>query len=176
MYVKNQIAIIGDESFPQHRSTAEADEFPGDLGACHGDHLHRQREAAQLGDLLGGVADADEFLCHRGDDFLAGLGSAATLDHGEGGVDFVSTVDIHRQFFHVVHVEQGNAVSGQASCGDFRGGDGTGDAVFHGGQPVDEEIGCGAGADADDGAFDHVIERTQCGLLLEFVLSHDFAA
>ena len=60
----------------------------------------------------------------------------------------------------------------QASGGHFGGGYGTDDPVFHAGEPVDEEVGRRAGADADDAAFDHVVQRPQRRLLFEFVLGH----
>ena len=143
------------------------------MGASHGDDLDRQREAAEYRNELARIDDADEFLRDRSDDLLARERAAAALDHVHFAADLVGAIDVDRQVIHLVEIENLDAVAFEALAGVFGAGDGTDDAVLHAGQRVDEQARRRAGADADDLAFDHVIERGMRDGFLEFVLGHD---
>jgi hypothetical protein len=88
-------------------------------------------------------------------------------------VDFIGAVDVHRHFRHVVQVEHFDAMAAQAGCGGFRRRHGALDLVLDLGQFVDEEVGGGAGAHADDLVFHHIGNGGTGYGLFQFVLGHD---
>jgi len=172
VYVEDQVAVVGDEALPQHGTPAQTLKFAAHLDTGHGDDFDGQRKTSQLRHLLAGITDAHEALRHGSHDLLAGLGAAAALDHGQRAVDLVGAVDIDRDVGDVVQVQQADAMCGEPLGGGFGRGHRADDALLAGCQAVDEEIGGGARADADDGAVLHVVEGLQRGQLLEFILGH----
>ena len=60
VHVEDAIAVICGDAFTQYGLAAECDDLPRHIGACHRDHLDRQREAAQHIDQFAVVHDADE--------------------------------------------------------------------------------------------------------------------
>ena len=60
---------------------------------AEGDHLDRQGEGAEMGDLLGGVGDHDHLVRGGRDDLFAQMRPAAPLDEVQVGVEFIGPVD-----------------------------------------------------------------------------------
>ena len=58
--VEDHVAVVGGEALAPRRLPAQPHELARDVAARHRDHLDRQRKAAQHGDQLRLVADADE--------------------------------------------------------------------------------------------------------------------
>ncbi len=172
-HVQDVVAVVGDHPFTPDRVAAQLSDLAGHVFAGHGDHFHRQREGAEHVDRLGVVDDADELVGHGGDDLLAGEGCAAALDHVAGAVDFVGTVHVDGEGVDLVEVIHCDAEALEA----FGGGHGAGyrplDLVLHGRQCIDEVVDGRAGAYPDDGAGNHILERSPTGRLLHFILSHD---
>ncbi|MNJ60612.1 hypothetical protein D3C77_563570 [compost metagenome] len=160
-----------------HRIAAQADQLAGDMAARHGNHFHRQREAAEYRHALAGVGDAHERLGHRGDDFFPGQRGAAALDQFQAVIGFVGAVDVELQFADRIQVVDRNAMVFQALGGGFRAGHGAVEVLLVTGQGIDEEVGGGAGPHADDaGALQVREDVVDGGLghgLLELVLIHD---
>ena len=157
--VEHHVAVVGLEVLAQLRVGAALQHLAADVAARHRDHLDRQRELAQHRHQLRGVADADELPRHRGDDLLARERAAAALDHVQVLGDLVGAVDVHRQLVDAVQVEDADAVLLQPLGARFRGGHRAFDAALDGGERVDEEVHRRAGADADHGVLDDVLER-----------------
>lgn len=61
----------------------------------------------------------------------------------------------------------------ESVCGGIGAGYGTLDAVFQGGQTVNEEVGGGAGPHADDFAFRYKAERRLGDLFFQRILVHE---
>ena len=76
--------------------------------------------------------------------------AAAALDHVQAGIDFIGAIDIDRDVFDVVEVEDRDAMPFEALAGRFRTGDGALVLVLERGQRIDEKIGRRAGTNADD--------------------------
>ena len=118
------IAVVRDERsivfHTQHGTTAQRIELAGDETVCHRDDFDREREAAEHGDLLGFVRDADETVGCRSDDFFASQRTAATLDHGAGAGNFVGAVNINRNGIDFVKVKHTDAVRLEPLCRGFR--------------------------------------------------------
>jgi hypothetical protein len=177
-HVQDVAAVVGDEGLvgagleAQLGLAAQRGQLARHGVARHRQHFHRQRELAHHFDQLGAVGDADEFLRYGGDDLFARQCRAAALDHGALLGDLVGAIDVDGDFGHVVQVQHGDAVAGQARGSRFGRRYGAFDAVLDLGQFVDEEVGRGAGADADDVTF-HVGDGGAGNGLFQFVLSHD---
>src|SRR5690606_9707001 len=113
--VQHPVAVVGGHALPPHGLAAGAGEdFAGDQAAGHGDHLDREREAAEDVDLLGRIDDADEGLAGLGDDLLPRQRGAAALDQAPVRVALVGAVDVQRQRADGVQVEDVDAVGFQA--------------------------------------------------------------
>ncbi len=118
------------------------------------------------------VCDANELFRHRGDDFLARERAAPALYHSEMLGDLVGPVHIDWQLVDAIEVVQPNAVALQPLSGSVRARHRAGDPAFDFRQLLDEEIGGGTGADADDSVVLHIFDRLARDGLLELVLSH----
>ena len=126
--------------------------------------------------LVEQLGDADEGLGHRGDDFFAGQRGAATLDQVQALVALVGAVDIELQLGGAIEVVHRNAMTLQARGGGFGAGDGAIEVHLVLGQCVDEEVGGGAGADADDAlaveARENVVDGGLGHGLFQLILVH----
>ncbi len=167
------VAVVGDHPFTPDRVAAKLSDFAGHVFAGHGDHFDRQREGAQHIDCLGVVDDADELIGHGGDDLLAGQGRATALDHVTGGVDLVGAIHVDGEGVDLVEIKHRDAKALETLGGGHGAGDGSLDLVLHGRQRVDKVVDGRASAYPDDGAGNHILERSPTGRLLHFILSHD---
>ena len=82
---------------------------------------------------------------------FSGQGRAPALDHVQVSVHFVGTVDVERHRAHGVELEHLDAVAAQPLGAGLGAGHGAGEVVAQLGQAVDEEVGGGAGTDAEHG-------------------------
>ena len=85
-------------------------------------------------------------------------------------IDLVGAVDVDRKCFNVVEVEERNAGSGEPPGAALGTRDRSSDFAADGRQFVDEEIGGRAGADTDDLAARHMVDRGARDRALQFVL------
>ena len=99
------------------------------------------------------------FFTGLGDDFFAGQRAAAALDEVQVAGGFVGAVHVHGQRAHLVQVKHGNAVGAQSRGAGFGTGHAAVNFALDAGQPVNEKIRGGAGADADHVAHFNVGER-----------------
>lgn len=104
------------------------------------------REVAQGFDQLGFIHDADKLLGLGCDDLLARECSATALDHESLAVDFVRAVDVDRQAFNGIGIENRDAQRLQALRANHGAGHHTLDLVLHGGQCINELVDRGASA------------------------------
>ena len=176
MHVENHVTVIGDHAVAVHRVAAELDDLPGHMAAGHGNDLHRQRKLAEGGYQLALIGNADEGAGYRRDDLFPGQGRATALDQLQMLVGLIGTIHIEIQSGHAVQVVDRNAVLLQAFGGGLGAGDRAIEVALVSGQSINEMVGGGAGADADDApVFQLRQQNIHCGLgncLLEFVLGH----
>ena len=166
------VAVVGGESHPPGRLTAQQHQLPRDVASRHRDDLDRQREPAQHADELGRVGDAHEPARNGGDDLLARERAAAALDHRPVLGNLVGAVDVHRQVRDVVQFLDEDAVALQAFGGLDRTRHRTLDPVPDLRQFVDEEVCRRAGAHAYDRVVLDVLHRLAGDRLLLLVLRH----
>ena len=176
MHVENDVAVVGQHAFAVHRVAAQFHQLARHMTARHRNDFHRQREGAQHRYQLAGVGDADEGLGHGGDDLLAGQCGAAALDQVQAFVALVGAVDVELQLGGAVEVVDRYAMALQACCGGFGAGDGAIEVHLVLGQCVDEEVGGGAGADANDAlaveARENVVDGGLGHGLFQLILVH----
>ena len=176
VHVEDDIAVVGQHAFAVDRIAAELHQLAGDVAASHRDDLHRQRELAEDGYQLAGIGDADEGLGHRGDDLLAGQRGTAALDQLQALVAFVGAVDVELQLADRVQLVDRDAMFLQALGGGLRTGHCAVELGLVAGQGIDEEVGGGACADADDALAvevrKNVVDGGLCHCLLELILVH----
>src|SRR5450755_195939 len=79
--VENDVAVVGDEIFPELRTSAELDQLVRGEAAGHGYYLDGQRKVAQHADQLRLIDNAYKLGRHRRDDLLTGQCAATALDH-----------------------------------------------------------------------------------------------
>ena len=79
--VEYLIAVVGNHTFAVDRVGTQLDQFPSDIGACHGDDFYRQRKGAKPIDPLRCVGDADEAFSAGGHDLFPGKCRTTALDH-----------------------------------------------------------------------------------------------
>src|SRR3569623_1130447 len=171
-HVEDEIAVVGGEALTQYGLAAELYEFARDVAARHGDHLDGQWKGAEHVHEFGFVGDADEFLGDRRHDLLARECAAAALDEMEILGGLVGAVHIEGHVVDVVEVEHGYAVLLETLGRGIRACHGTVDLVLNRRQRIEEKVGGGAAADADDGAGLFVLQRRIRRGLFEGVLGH----
>src|SRR2546421_2523960 len=172
--IEDDVAIVGNEVRAQLRVTAELDQLLRGEAAGHGNHFDRQRKVAQHADQLRLVDDADEFLCHRGDDLFPRQRAAAALDHRAVLGHLVGAVDVDGQHVDRGELEHGDAVTLQPLCRLDRARHRTLDAMLDLRQLVDEKVSRRAAAHADVGIVDDVPDRFAGDEMFLLVLGHDF--
>ena len=175
-HVKDDIAVVGDDTFAVNRVAAQFDQLAGHVATGHRDHFDRQRERTQHWHQLAGVGDADESLGNGGHDLLAGQGCATALDQVQVLVALVGAVHVELQVADGVEFIHRNSVALEACGGGFGAGDGAVERAFVLGQCVDEAVGRGAGADPHDALViqfweDEIDSRLGDGLF-ELILGH----
>ena len=115
--------------------------------ARHRNDFDRQGKAAQRGHQFGGIYDTHEGSGARGDDLLAGQGSAAAFDELTGRVGLIRAIDIDGQlsdFIEVHHLDTGRL---QTSGGPVGTGNHRLEVAPVGGDEVNEGFDGAAGAD-----------------------------
>ncbi len=99
--------VVGDHPAVGRAARVLADDDVAELAQGRGEpeamQLERDRRA-DLGDRLRGVGDDDEALGRRGDDLLAGVGAAASLDQPAVRRDLVGAVDREVEAVEAVEV------------------------------------------------------------------------
>lgn len=170
--VEDDVAVVGDKTVAVHRIAAQFHDLPRHMAAGHGNHFHRQRKTAQYRHLLGSIGNADKFLRHGGDDFFPRQCAATALDQAQVGIGFIGAIHIYGNLVHRIQVEYRNSVLLQTFAGGFGTGHRAFDQVLHFRQFVDEKVGGGAGAHADDGAFFHMGNGGFGNGLFQFILGH----
>ncbi len=175
-HVEDDVAVVGQHAFAVHRVAAEFHQLARHVAAGHRDHFHRQRKLAEHRHQFAGVGDADEGLGHGGDNLLAGQGRTAALDQVQVRVGFISAVNVELQVADRVQLVHRNAVALEARGGGFGAGDRAIERALVQGQGVDEAVGGGAGADADDAlVVEFRQDEVDGGLghgLFELILGH----
>lgn len=171
MHIQNHVAVVSGKSVAQHRVATQFHQLPCHEGTRHGDHFHRQGKLAEHVHQLAPVDDAHEFLGAGCDDFFAGERATTTLDHGHVAGNFIGTVHIDFHLTHFVEIDHANAVFLQALCRGDAGSDGPIDFSLDVSQCVNEKVGGGTGAHADDACGNMIDGGTRRGLF-HFVLRH----
>ena len=122
------------------------------------------------------VGDADELVRRGCDDLLAGQGAAAALGQATVRIDLIGAVNVDAGRRRRIQIEYRYAVTGEAPRARLAAGYGRIEVVLDAGEVVDEEVGGGTRADADDGlscepAFD-VADRSRGNAAFQRILHH----
>ena len=172
VHVEDHVAVVRKAALPINRLAAELHQFASDVRPRHGDHFDRKREGAEHRHHLRSVNDADEALCHRGDDLLAGKRRTAALGQAEAPIRLIRPVHIDRQPIDRVEIDDLNADGAKQARALLRARHGGFDGVAPGLEGADEVVDGRAGADADDPAVRQVTESGLGDLLLKIFAAH----
>ena len=117
-HIHDVLAVVSHQRFAitqaQLRRTIQSAELLDDPLRRHGNHLYRQRKLAEGLHQLGFICNTHKLArqgCHN---FFTGERRTASLDHVSMSINLVGTVDVNREFIHVVGIKHGDAQRLQA--------------------------------------------------------------
>ena len=175
-HVQNVLTVVRDQGLSVAQAhaglPAQGRKAPDQLGTGHGNDFHRHGERAQRLHQLAFIGNTDKPLRQRSNDFFAGQGRPAALDHAATEINFIGPVDVDRQALDLIAVKHPDAQGLQALRRRLRAGDRARNAIAQGTQGLDELVHRRAGAHPDNFARDHIVQGGLAHQGLEFFLVH----
>src|SRR5690348_11042444 len=175
VHIENDVAVVGDESFPQDGLPAEPHDLPGHVTPGHRNDLDRKREFTKYPDELAFVSDANEFPRHCRNDLLARQRPSAALDHIQMFGNFIGAIYINRDVVHTVQIHDLDSISHQSSRSRFRACHRSLDFMFDCGEFIYEIVGGGARSYADHASGWNILNGSVGSRLFIFILWHLFS-
>src|SRR5690606_11532776 len=122
--IEDNVAVVGDESFPVNRITTQFDDLACYMASGHGDDFDRKREISEHIHQFASICNTHKFACYCCDDFFARQCSTATFDQLQKTIGFIGTIYINSNFWRGIQIDNRNLQCFQAACSFFGTGNG----------------------------------------------------